>query len=138
MNELRVLDYGCGNGEFVKYLKGQGIIAAGYDPSVSQYASQQSGPFDAVILTEVIGQLDRPAAILAEIKKQLFPKGLLLIEGFFIDSIREDTWPTAPEVTAQYGARFIPTFKGIVALMEANGFTLKKAFNRNVFAFQKK
>lgn len=43
-----ILDYGCGNGEFVKYLKHRGYNAYGYDPYVPGYQEKPSQSFDVI------------------------------------------------------------------------------------------
>jgi len=64
----RILDYGCGSGLFVTYLREQGYWrVSGYDPYVPAFASlpEDSDGFDWIIANDVIEHCDDPSEILA-------------------------------------------------------------------------
>jgi len=50
----RILDYGCGKGKLVEYLKEEGFIADGYDPAIPKYSKMQTGEYDAVCCNDVL------------------------------------------------------------------------------------
>jgi SAM-dependent methyltransferase len=80
-----LLDYGCANGLFVKYLRQRGFSNChGYDP----YAPQESfgdatilqqGAFDYILLQDVIEHVEDPTALLSELDTLLAPGGHILV-----------------------------------------------------------
>jgi 2-polyprenyl-3-methyl-5-hydroxy-6-metoxy-1,4-benzoquinol methylase len=55
-----ILDYGCGKGDDVKYLKGEGYNVVGYDPHWNMLdLSDKSGLFDVVLCTYVLNVLPK-------------------------------------------------------------------------------
>lgn len=76
----RILDYGCGNGLFVQFLRQRGYRqVSGYDPYVAEYAHLPEGPFDCVVANDVIEHVDDPRALLAECVSLVAPGGLLYV-----------------------------------------------------------
>jgi len=77
----RILDYGCGNGAFVRYLHQLGYHAAGYDPFVSQYSHPAvlDERFDALIAQDVIEHSTEPSELLQRWSALLIEGGLLFI-----------------------------------------------------------
>jgi SAM-dependent methyltransferase len=76
----RILDVGCGNGIFLKFLgiKGYKNIF-GFDPFFSDYSAKPRGLFDFVILNDVIEHVDDPREILNDCKSWLAPGGVLYV-----------------------------------------------------------
>lgn len=76
-----ILDYGCGNGLFVLFLKGRGYPnAIGYDPYVQEFASlPESGTFECVVANDVIEHIPNPRAMIQDCVKKLKSGGLLYI-----------------------------------------------------------
>jgi SAM-dependent methyltransferase len=88
---LRVLDFGCGNGEFLAMCHQYGFEAFGVDRSqarrdkagVSVVASVDEldeKPFHAITLFEVLEHVDHPRAILEMLRGRLVPGGILVLE----------------------------------------------------------
>jgi 2-polyprenyl-3-methyl-5-hydroxy-6-metoxy-1,4-benzoquinol methylase len=81
----RLLDYGCGWGVFVDYLRERGYVnAVGYDPYSAferfrDHALIESGPFDYILLQDVIEHVEDPRALLPELDRYLKPGGYVLI-----------------------------------------------------------
>jgi 2-polyprenyl-3-methyl-5-hydroxy-6-metoxy-1,4-benzoquinol methylase len=81
-----MLDYGCGgNGLFVQYLRQRGFANCyGYDPYASREGFGnptilQQGPFDYILLQDVIEHVEDPNALLCELDSLLTPGGYILI-----------------------------------------------------------
>jgi SAM-dependent methyltransferase len=78
----RILDYGCGAGLFVGFLREQGVEnAVGYDPFVPAHSdpSVLHEQYDAVVSYDVIEHSDEPRAFLRSLVRLVKPGGLLVI-----------------------------------------------------------
>ena len=95
---VRVLDFGCGNGALVEFLRNDGVCAHGIDPSphfsvkfekseflynidVEMLREQVEGQFDVIIALEVFAFVDNPTSELMKLKKLLKPGGVLIASG---------------------------------------------------------
>jgi 2-polyprenyl-3-methyl-5-hydroxy-6-metoxy-1,4-benzoquinol methylase len=80
-----LLDYGCGSGLFVQYLRQQGFVNCyGYDPYAPQDgfgnpAILKQGPFNYILLQDVIEHVEDPRALLNKLDTLLTATGYLLI-----------------------------------------------------------
>jgi|WetSurMetagenome_2_1015567.scaffolds.fasta_scaffold104765_2 SAM-dependent methyltransferase len=76
-----ILDYGCGNGLFVAYLKERGYSrASGYDPWVQEFSVLPGdSEFDCLICNDVIEHIPDPRSLIQECVKHLKSGGLLYI-----------------------------------------------------------
>jgi 2-polyprenyl-3-methyl-5-hydroxy-6-metoxy-1,4-benzoquinol methylase len=80
--EHRILEYGCGHGLFVDFLRQRGFRhVVGYDRYVPEYSdtSWRDETFDAVISYDVIEHVEDPRATLKEQVERLRPGGLLAV-----------------------------------------------------------
>ncbi|OGX21910.1 MAG: hypothetical protein A3K54_04795 [Omnitrophica WOR_2 bacterium RBG_13_44_8] len=80
--EHSILDYGCGQGLFVKFLHAKGYRdAVGYDPYVSNYAEERvlNRAYDFVIAQDVIEHDDDPKGLMGKLIHYLRPNGILCI-----------------------------------------------------------
>jgi SAM-dependent methyltransferase len=86
----RLLDFGCGFGQFLEMCHLFGIEAVRVDRSnarrsgagvqVSAELDEVDGTFDAITMFEVLEHLDDPAAVLRRLVKRLRPQGTMIIE----------------------------------------------------------
>jgi len=97
-NKGKILDVGCGKGEFLFSAKKRGWEPYGVEPSenLANFASKEYGLnirtatvreavypddfFDVITLNMVLEHVDDPKQLLSEIRRILKPKGLLFIE----------------------------------------------------------
>lgn len=77
----RVLDYGCGAGLFVRYLRDAGYDVTGYDLYSPQFADRAAlaTRFDALISQDVLEHAEMPSEMLLEWAGLLNDGGLLFI-----------------------------------------------------------
>jgi SAM-dependent methyltransferase len=81
-NSHRLLDYGCGAGLFVNWLREKGLQRVfGYDAFVPAYRdpSTLKGPYDAVVSYDVIEHDDDPRGFIKRIRPLVRRGGLLVI-----------------------------------------------------------
>jgi SAM-dependent methyltransferase len=78
--DLGILDYGCGNGVFIQYLKEKGYSrVSGYDPYVAAYSEMPSGQFDCVVANDVVEHVSNPRETILECVQLVKPGGLLYL-----------------------------------------------------------
>jgi SAM-dependent methyltransferase len=83
--EHRLLDYGCAKGLFVDYLREAGYgNAHGYDPygdptTLGDRSVLERGPFDAVVLQDVLEHVESPEELFATLDRLVAPGGLVLV-----------------------------------------------------------
>ena len=80
--EDSILDYGCGNGGFVRFLRERGYAKAhGYDPYSSTFGDRKilADRFDVVASQDVIEHVPSPKDYLKELRSMVRPGGLLAI-----------------------------------------------------------
>jgi SAM-dependent methyltransferase len=85
----RAVDYGCGEGVFLRFLKMSGIDAIGIEKDTSSLL--QFVPLStlcAVFMVEVIEHLQNPSELIDEISMKLRDGGALYIETGTVDAIQ--------------------------------------------------
>jgi SAM-dependent methyltransferase len=78
----RILDYGCGAGLFVKFLRSKGFEnVAGYDAFVPEYSSRQrlAESYDAVVSYDVIEHDDDTRGFMRSLANLVKPGGILAL-----------------------------------------------------------
>jgi len=80
-----LLDYGCANGLFMQYLQQNGFGKCyGYDPyapseGFGNPARLAEGPFDYILLQDVIEHVEDPHVLLSDLNRLLAPGGYIFI-----------------------------------------------------------
>jgi SAM-dependent methyltransferase len=78
----RILDYGCGEGLLIEYLRRRGYRdVTGFDPYVAKFAdtSRIADKYDCVIAQDVIEHADQPRSVFMQLLDCVCPGGLLCI-----------------------------------------------------------
>lgn len=132
-NKPTLIDYGCGKGEFVKYMKTRLDTVAGYDPFAQEFSNIPGFKADVVSMVEVIEHTFHPYDELDEVRDMLKPNGLLFVETSFSD------WVTVghPYIDPEIGHSTIFSHKGMDATMADKGFELYSIINRNIRIYRK-
>ena len=89
-NNARVLDYGCGSGDFVKFLRNKSINAYGYDPNTKFSALDKSNflnnretwdnkTYDIIVLWHVLEHVHNPFFLIQRLKKRLNKNGKIFV-----------------------------------------------------------
>lgn len=80
--DMSILDYGCGAGLYVDFLKSKGFNKVyGFDPFIKSYADQEilKSNFDVVVSHDVIEHVDQPQGFLEAMVKLSKANGLVVI-----------------------------------------------------------
>jgi 2-polyprenyl-3-methyl-5-hydroxy-6-metoxy-1,4-benzoquinol methylase len=105
-----ILDYGCGNGLVVNYLRQNGFANThGYDPyapkdGFGDATILQKAPFDYILLQDIIEHVEDPHDLLTKLDSLLSPGGYILIGT--PDAANIDL--TRPELSNYYNAVHVP------------------------------
>ena len=101
----RLLDFGCGSGNFMRRMSRLGWNVVGYEPDPKAAATAQAtlglpvvsgdsadgachgDPFDAIVLNHVVEHLPRPEETLRDLAKALKPRGQLVVVTPNFDSL---------------------------------------------------
>lgn len=128
-----ILDYGCGNGIFVQFLKGRGYHhVTGFDPYVPEFAAQVTGrSFDCVVVNDVLEHVPDPRALIQQCAALVRPRGLLYVGT--ADSEPVNMQNLEPHVMRLHQPfhRTIITQDGLVKLAKESGFDVLKTFRRS-------
>lgn len=138
----KVLDYGCGNGMLVDYLRSSGVNAEGYDKHLKKSTkylfngdlSFSKGEYDVVTMIEVVEHTAAPYLELEMAFWVLKPGGTLMIETSFTNWMDLDT---ESYINPRIGHSTIFSHAGLDELMKEKGFEVYGHINRNVRVYQK-
>jgi Methyltransferase domain len=106
----KILDFGCGNGEFVEYLKNKGYKAEGTNADIP------SERYSAIFMIEVIEHLRSPKKEIEKLVTHLLLKGYIYIETTFSDQIGEDL-ASSPYVDPRIGHISILSQKALQSIL---------------------
>jgi short-subunit dehydrogenase/2-polyprenyl-3-methyl-5-hydroxy-6-metoxy-1,4-benzoquinol methylase len=130
--EHRVLDYGCGNGRFLDYLKLKGWVApVGYDPFLPGFATEPEGLFDCVVFNDVIEHVPDPRAAFRRAISFVKPGGLFYIGTPDSAPIRIDRLDRSRTALHQPFHRVLLTGAGLDRLGEETGFDRVARYRRS-------
>ena len=137
-NNHKLLDYGCGKGLFLLYLKEKGFKHGyGYDPygepdDLGDASVLKNGPFDYILLSDVIEHVEDPRALLRILDSLLAPGGRIMIgapNAANLDLSRPQLSDYYNEVHVPYHLH-IYTRKSVEQLGEEQGWTSVGFFDR--------
>jgi SAM-dependent methyltransferase len=79
--QRRILDYGCGGGLFVRYLRERGYDCTGYDPFSDVFGDRRvlDQRYDLVLAQDVVEHFEDPQAEIAQLKELVAQGGSLAI-----------------------------------------------------------
>ena len=122
LGAVKILDFGCGDGEFIEQCRLYGLDAVGVDRSTARQEKNRGtiypgleelahGQFHAVTLFEVLEHLEHPRPTLESLARVLRPGGILVLE--------------TPDTTGVTGIKSFHDYQMIHPLDHINGFTPK-------------
>ncbi len=130
----RMVDFGCGQGEFVALMRQRGIQCDGVDKETNlQLRDLPDGSLDGITMVEVIEHLYQPHPIFQEFQRVLRPGGAVYIESSFADGQDLAAWPY---LDPAIGHCTVHTERSMQLLASNHGFTLLK-LNNNVYVMKK-
>jgi 2-polyprenyl-3-methyl-5-hydroxy-6-metoxy-1,4-benzoquinol methylase len=135
----KLLDIGCGNGDFLVNARDAGWDVAGIDPDPKAVANavqrgfdvsvgsveslaELSGCFDAITISHVLEHVHRPRQVVQAIARLLKPGGVLYVDTPNIDSYGAKRW--GPDWRGLETPRHLVLFNlsSLIGLLEASGF----------------
>lgn len=138
----KVLDFGCGSGLLVEFLRSNGIKAEGFDrylKNSTEYLFNgdlafSKGEYDIVTMVEVIEHTSSPYLELQDIFHILKPGGILMVETSFTDwmDLATDLY-----VNPSIGHSTIFSWRGLDEVMAEKGFEVYGHINQNVRVYKK-
>lgn len=135
----KMLDYGCGHGMLVDYLKENKVKAFGYDKYNPDYNFIKESEFDLVSMVEVIEHLSHPFTELDQINLLLKDGGVLYIETSFVDVAERLKTPLDEffYIEPSVGHSTVFSHFGLDILMVKKGFLPLNHINENVRLYKK-
>ena len=128
----RILDYGCGNGVLLQFLKERRFDnVAGYDPYVPKFSELPSGLFDCVVANDLIEHVPDPRATLRECAEKVAPGGLLYVGTADSEPVVMDDLEPQLMRLHQPFHRVILTADGLAGLARETGFELLRSYRRS-------
>jgi 2-polyprenyl-3-methyl-5-hydroxy-6-metoxy-1,4-benzoquinol methylase len=131
----KILDYGCGSGLFVEFLREKGYAQAqGYDRFVSRYADPAtlSDQYDVVVSHDVVEHAEDPRDFFAAMTQLAVDGGLVAIGTPNADHLDLNGDLLTPELQQPYH-RHIFSEKALVSLAEEFGLFPERTYRRFYF-----
>jgi 2-polyprenyl-3-methyl-5-hydroxy-6-metoxy-1,4-benzoquinol methylase len=132
----KILDFGCGLGQYLEYLWSDGFEAVGVDQDTElQLSDFKPGDVDAINMVEVIEHLLQPREVLGRLIDILEPGGVLYAESSFTNHLGDPA--DSPYINPRIGHWCIHSVRSIEYLAWYLRVDLTWA-NNNVFVFRKR
>jgi SAM-dependent methyltransferase len=131
-----ILDYGCGAGVFLDFLKENGFTnLTGYDPFIGKYSDQSvlGNKFDVVTSYDVIEHVEDPVTYLADLIELVKLHGKLVLGTPNADHIPITNKPPFPVELSQPYHRHIFSEKALTELATNNGLEVSNIYRRFYF-----
>lgn len=132
--DIRILDFGCGHGLLVNYLKEQGYNVTGYDAYNEEYSRlPEKNKYHLCLCIEVIEHTSTPFIELDVMNRSLVEGGLCYLETGFVDIADQDKIELDEYlyVSPQAGHATVFSHHSLDYLMLLKGFRSKRHFDRN-------
>jgi SAM-dependent methyltransferase len=139
-SEVRILDFGCGNGMLIKDLTEAGYDVDGYDAYNEKYSTLPvKDKYHVVTCIECIEHTSYPFVEIDVIKRSLITGGCVMIETSFTDIATEENIPLEDffYIDPKVGHSTIFSHHGLDVLMVMKGFMPVQHFNRHVRLYKK-
>lgn len=128
-----ILDYGCGNGIFIRFLRNRGYKnVIGYDPYIREFAElRPDTKFDCIVLNDVIEHVADPREVIRDCISHLERDGVFYIGT--ADSEGVDMTNLEPHIMRLHQPfhRVIITQKTLNLLARETGLELVRAYRRS-------
>jgi SAM-dependent methyltransferase len=129
-----ILDFGCGNGLFVTFLRKMGFSdVTGYDLYSNEYSDTAvlNNEYEVVLAQDVIEHADDPAQMLQAMVNCLKPQGLICLGTPMAERIDIKKWRSFNMSIHQPYHRHIFSARALVALARRFGLKEVKIFDRH-------
>ncbi len=130
-----ILDYGCGNGVFVEFLKSKGYQeSTGFDRFVKAFSNPAilTRSFDAVVSFDVLEHVEDPREFMREMVSLLKPGGLLVLGTPNADAVSLERRPFDMELSQPFHRHILST-KLLLALGHEEGMMFEDLVCRSPF-----
>ena len=131
-----ILDYGCGAGLYVDFLRDRGFSeAAGYDPYIPRFADPRTleRHYDVVVSHDVIEHVDDAVTYLRTLARLVRPEGLLIIGTPNAEELTLEFQGVAPPELSQPYHRHIFSERALCMLAAREGFVPRAVSHRFYF-----
>ncbi len=139
--EVRILDFGAGNGYLIRDLKEDGYIHVdGFDAYNEEYCRLPGKEqYHVIICVETAEHFAAPFIEFDVMYKSLVNLGVILLETGYLDATREDGIDDDmnPYISPEDGHSMIYTHHAMDVLMCLKGFQPRQKFGRHCLFYQK-
>lgn len=140
--DVNILDFGCGNGMLIDYLKENGYPnVEGYDAYNERFQTLPKNNYYHVIkAVEVIEHTSKPYIEIDVMWRSLVEGGVVIIETSFVDVAEQEKIPLEEffYIEPSVGHSTIFSHHGLDLIMALKGFIPMQHFDRNVRLFKKR
>lgn len=131
-----VLDFGCGYGLFVSYLRLMGIEADGIDKTTELKIDKlKPKHYDAIFMIEVIEHLRNPQETIKKLGRAIKKGGMLYIETSFADQVEDIA--SCEYIDPRIGHVSILSNKGLQYCLPKMAWEVQEKVNDNVIIMRK-